>query len=188
MFSISIPVPSLVEDSTEALKELLQGVKDAGNAGPVRGGVLSQGNAAAYALVWEWGNARQTKQGPKTVKSFNPDGEEVWLSIQAPQGYIRINEPEFLQILQTKLGEMDLDDWSSAEDLTLAMKKASAAAAAQIAEIIKETAPTASGSLRDSISPASPDDPDLAVDDEDIELGVGFAHHMFLRTIRDQSE
>lgn len=188
MFSISIPVPSLQEKSVEALKELLDGVKEASNAGPVRGGVLSQGDAAAYALVWEWGNIRQVKQGPKTVRSTNPDGEEVWLSIQAPQGYIRINEPEFIQILQNQLGDMDLEDWTDAEDIIGAMKQASVKAAEQIAEIIRETAPIDSGALRDSIQPASPDDPDLAVEDEDIELGVGFAHHMFLRTIRESNE
>jgi bacteriophage HK97-gp10 putative tail-component len=188
MFSVSIPIPSTDKSSEEELKKLLDSVKDAARQVPVRGGVISEGDAAAYALVWEWGNARQTKQGPKTVRSFNPDGEEVWLSIQAPQGYIRINEPEFVMILQKKLGEMDLSNWEEAQDILDAMKKASVEAANQIAEIIKETAPVASGALRDSIGPADPNDPDLAVDDEELELGVGFAHHMFIRTIRDQNE
>lgn len=187
MFSVAAPMPTLDQASVKELKSMLAAVKAASKE-VVRGGVVSEGDAASYALVWEWGNARQTKQGPKTVRSTNPDGEEVWLSIQAPHGYIRVNEPEFTQILQTHLAATDFGEWQTASDITDAIKKASVEAAKQITEVIKETAPIESGALRDSISPANPDDPDLATEDEEIELGIGFAHHAFMRTLREQSE
>jgi hypothetical protein len=171
MFAIDIPLPGFDEPTTKQVKKLLAGYQEAAEAGPVRGGVVSEGDAAAYALVWEWGNARQTKQGPKTVKGMNPDGSEVWLSIQAPSGYIAIHEPEFLQIINYQLGQIDFSEAETGKEIRDEMKKASANAARMIAEIIKDFAPVDKGTLRESIEAADPDDPDLAVDDDDIELG-----------------
>lgn len=176
MFSLQVPLPALDEPTVKELKKLLDGYQKAADAGPVRGGIVVTGDAAAYALVWEWGNARQTKEGPKTVKGMNPDGDQVWLSTQAPFGYIRINEPMYFQILEEKLGAADFSDAVSAKEIVDEIKKASAAAAEIIAEVIREHAPVDSGELRESIGPADPDDPDLAVDDEELELGESFSH------------
>jgi hypothetical protein len=186
VFSVSIPLPSFDSATIAELKKMTAGIKEASRQGPVRGGILSEGNAAAYAQVWEWGNARQTKQGPKTVKSINPDGEEVWLSIQAPSGYIRIHEPEFIEIIQQKLSAADFGDLE-ADEIRNGMKKASLEAAAMITEIIKETVPVDTGALRDSIGPADPDDPDLTTDDEEINTGIGFAHHVFMKNLREET-
>lgn len=176
MFSLSVPLPGFDSNTVKKLQKLLDGYSKAADGGPIRGGVTVEGEAAAYALVWEWGNIRQTKEGPKTVKGMNPDGEEVWLSTQAPFGYIRINEPMYFQILQDKLGTVDFSDVESAKQILDEMKRASAEAGELIAEIIREHAPVDSGQLREEIQAADPDDPDLAVSDDELELGEGFNH------------
>lgn len=176
MFQLSVPLPGLDKPTVKELKKLLDGYTQAAAAGPIRGGVAVEGDAAAYALVWEWGNARQTKEGPKTVKGQNPDGEEVWLSIQSPFGYIAINEPVYFQILEAQLGEADFSKAKSAKDIIQEIQRVSQKAAQLIAEVIRQHAPEDSGQLREEIQPAEPDDPDLAVDNEEIELGDGLNH------------
>lgn len=177
MFALDVPLPGFDEGTVKEVKKWMVGYEQAAKAGPVRGGVVSEGDAAAYALVWEWGNARQAKEGPKTVKGMNPDGEEVWLSVQAPFGYIRIHEPAFIKIIEERLSEIDFSETVTAKQVRDEMKKASAAAAEMIADILRESVPKDSGDLRESIQAADPDDPDLAVEDEDIELGEsGFSH------------
>jgi hypothetical protein len=171
MFILDIPLPGFDEPTTKQVQKLLVGYKEAAEAGPVRGGIVVEGDAAAYALVWEWGNVRQVKQGPKTVKGINPDGSEVWMSIQAPSGYIAIHETEFLQIINYQLGQIDLSEAETGKDIRDEMKKASLASARMIAEIIRDFAPVDKGALREGIEAADPDDPDLAVEDDDIELG-----------------
>ena len=177
MFSINVPLPDFDGETVKALTKVLDGFKEAADEGPVRGGIVSEGDAAAYALVWEWGNARQTKAGPKTVQGVNPDGETVWLSIQAPMGYIRVNEAEYIKILQNQLEAMDLGSLETGEEIRKGMEEASAKAAALIAEVIKEYVPVDSGDLRDSIGPAEPNDPELEVVEEEMELGDSMFTH-----------
>jgi hypothetical protein len=184
MIFLNLPMPSLDDDSAKELKGLFAGYQEASAQGPIRGGVVSEGDAAAYALVWEWGNARQTKEGPKTVKGINPDGDEVWLSTQAPFGYIRINEPEFINIIQEQIANVDFEAAESGQEILTALKNASTRAAGQIAEVIREAAPVDSGALRESIQPTDPDDPDLAVDDEDIELGTTHFTHVIRQMMK----
>ena len=74
----------------------------------VKAYITSEGPASAYALVWEFGNLRQTKQGPKTVLGVNPNGETVWLSSQAPTGYIRTLAPEFRRIIREELAQYQI--------------------------------------------------------------------------------
>jgi len=186
MFTINVPLPSFDGETVKALKKILVGVQEASEEGPIRGGVVSEGDAAAYALVWEWGNARQTQKGPKTVRGENPDGESVWLTIQAPMGYIRINEAEYIRIIEDQLGAMDLGNLETGQDIRKAMKAASGRAANLIAEVIKQFAPIDSGALRDSIGAADPDDPDLAMDEPEMELGEPrFVHKGLQKALRE---
>ncbi len=184
MFTINVPLPGLDDKTVKELEKVFNSLKDAAKEGPVRGGVISEGDAAAYALVWEWGNARQTQSGPKTVLGTNPDGDSVWLSIQAPTGYIRVNEDEYIRILEDQLGQMDLD-LTTGDQIRKAMIAASAIAAERIADVIRENAPKDSGDLRDSITAADPNDPELATVDEELELGgSGFHHESMRRAIK----
>lgn len=170
MFSINIPLPALDELAVKEIKKTLDGFKEASAEGPIRGGVASEGDAAAYALVWEWGNARQTKKGPKTTLGMNPDGSQVWLSLQAPFGYIRINEDKYIEILQKELAEMKFGKLQGKEILD-ALRQASINASEKIAELIRETVPVDSGNLKESIVAMEPDDPDLEEVDQALELG-----------------
>src|SRR6266850_3972819 len=69
----------------------------------IKSGVMVVGDAVGYAEVWEWGNLRQTKPGPRTVIGTNPKGDMVWLSSQAPFGWIRVNEDEIWNAVRKEL-------------------------------------------------------------------------------------
>lgn len=170
MFTVTIPLPSLDDASAKELKKILSGMQKASEKGPIRGGVISEGDAAAYALVWEWGNARQVKKGPKTVQGTNPDGDTVWLSIQAPYGYVRIHEEQYVKMLEEELGDADFGGMGG-DEILQALRKVSLLASNRCAQLIRETVPVDSGDLRDSIVAADPDDPDLKDNDQEIELG-----------------
>ncbi len=141
------------------LKEFLDGLKDLDQT--VEAGLLATGDAAAYAEVWEWGNARQTEQGPKTVLGINPDGETVWLSTQAPMGYIAIHTDKYMMIIQDELGKLALKggEGTKAELVGVAHQ-----AMERIKEVVQETAPVDTGQLRDSFQVV--DDGDSALDDD----------------------
>jgi len=126
-------------------------------------GVMAEGPAAAYAEVWEWGNARQTKEGPKTVLGTNPDGESVWLSSQAPHGYIRVNQDQYLDVVKIELGKV-LFNSKNARDLTEELQDAGVKIMTQVAEIIKDTAPVDTGQLRSSFKVVK--DQDELLDDD----------------------
>ncbi len=118
----------------------------------VQSGVIVEGDAAGYALVWEWGNARQTKKGPKTTLGINPDGKKVWLTIQAPKGYINILTHEFMAIVDEELAHVKFNE--GPEAVYKQISKAAQQAAVKMAQLIKEYVPVDSGDLQSSIKPA----------------------------------
>lgn len=126
----------------------------------IKAGVMVIGDASDYALVWEWGNTRQKKPGPKTVIGTNPNGEMVWLSSQAPFGYIRINEPFFHRIIEDELAKLEFNQ-PSAVAITREIEKGAKRISKGIADVIREAAPIDSGLLRRSIVPIDPNDPIL---------------------------
>jgi hypothetical protein len=184
MFFLDVPLPVMNNAAVKEIKKVLKSYQDAALDGPVRGGVVSTGDAASYALVWEWGNARQTKQGPKTVKGMNPDGSSVWLSIQAPFGYIRIHEAEYIRILEQQISDADFKQVESGKDIRKVLKQVAATAGAKIADVIRSVAPIDSGDLRESIKAATPDDPDLDITDDEIELGRTEFTHAINRNLK----
>jgi hypothetical protein len=132
-------------------------------------GVASIGEAAGYALIWEWGNARQVQAGEETCQGTNPDGSTVWLSVQAPFGYISINEPLYWAIVQEVLSEVKFAQTDPAA-MTAEFEKAMFKIAKLIAPIIRDAAPFASGALRDSITALAPGD--SLLDDSTAEDGA----------------
>ena len=124
----------------------------------VESGVQSVGPPATYALVWEFGNARQTKKGPKTVKSKNPDGKTVWLSIQAPHGWIAVHEEKIWDIIFQELSKVKLDPSGSEDNVKEELVKAYERIAAKALELLQSTVPVDSGELYDSLQIVSPDD------------------------------
>ena len=121
-------------------------------------GVKVEGPAAAYALVWEWGNARQTQIGPKTTLGTNPDGKRVFLSIQAPEGYIRVNAPLYAAAIKEEMAKVKFSGTSTGA-ISDQLRKAAVASVQRIADIIKDHAPVDTGQLHDSIKIVMPGDP-----------------------------
>src|SRR6266403_6068379 len=120
---------ALFDKLDEFMLEFIQHDKE------ITAGVASIGPAAAYADTWEWGNVRQSKPGPKTVLGTNPDGKMVWLTIQAPFGYIKINENLYWEILKEELGKVKFKG-PKASDITNEMESAAIRAMKRIAEIV----------------------------------------------------
>jgi hypothetical protein len=137
----------------------------------IQAGVASMGEAAAYSYVWEYGNARQVKEGPRTTKGINPDGEVVWLSIQAPTGYIAVSESQYHEILKDELSKVTFSGNASA--IKKEFNGAVVRAMERIKEIIEDNAPVDEGDLSESFKVLKPGDSLLNSDDERIlELGV----------------
>lgn len=132
----------------------------------IAAGVAAIGEAAAYAEVWEWGNVRQTKQGPKTVLGTNPDGEEVWLSVQAPFGYIAIHESQYWDIMKEELGKVEFKS-STAQGITKELETAAVKAMKRVKDLIEESAPVDKGILSKSFRVVLPDD--ILLDEDDNE-------------------
>jgi hypothetical protein len=145
--SVTLDIEGL--DSLDAMFQDLPQLREAG--------VMVEGHAAAYALVWEWGSARIHRPGPKTMWGENPAGESVVLTITAPHGYIRTHHEQYVHILQEEFARIDwgvlsLDDWGSAIDNMLSI------AARRCSQLISDAAPIDTGLLRASIHPVEPGD------------------------------
>ena len=130
----------------------------------IKCGVASYGPAAAHAEVWEWGNVRQEKQGPKTVRGMNPDGEEVWLSVQAPTGYIKINENHFWDALKDELSKVKFKG-TTAKQITEELQAAGNKAAKRFIPYLEDSAPVDTGALSKSFKVVR--DGDSLLDDSD---------------------
>ena len=133
----------------------------------ITAGVASVGEAAAYAEVWEWGNARQTKQGPKTTLGVNPDGEKVWLSLQAPFGYIKANENQYWDVLKAELGKVKFKG-TTAKEITEELEQCAKRAMKKVAQIIGDHAPVDKGDLSKSFQVVEPGDTLLDKVDDDL--------------------
>jgi hypothetical protein len=127
------------------------------NARMVESGVASVGPAAAYALVWEWGNMRQAEKGPNTVLGTNPAGDKVWLSIQAPRGWIAINEPRMWRAIDEELDKLEFngeDEFHISTQLEALSERVSI----RLLDILKDTVPIDSGDLQSSLRVVEPGD------------------------------
>lgn len=147
--------PILAEVSKDDMAKVLSWLERI--AVVVESGVESVGPPSNYALVWEWGNARQTKKGPKTTKGKNPDGKSVWLTIQAPRGWIGIHEPAMWKVIEE---EIDKVDFSSANESSLrqGLEQAYIRIAQRALELLQSTVPIDKGDLYDSLKVVRPGD------------------------------
>ena len=126
----------------------------------IKAGMASVGDAAAYALVWEWGNIRQSLPGPKTVLGTNPNGKTVWLSGQAPFGYIRVNTPQYWKAVHEAMRDVNFNQ-PNAKAMTRELEREASKASKMFVDITQLTVPVDSGDLRDSLKPVAPNDPIL---------------------------
>jgi hypothetical protein len=141
----------------------------------IRAGVKVSGESAAYALVWEWGSARMKQPGPKTLWSTNPAGQPAILTLTAPEGYIRVNELKYREIIREEYKKANFD--VPAKQWPLVIKTFLTAAAERCAQLISDTAPIDTGQLKSEIVAVLPDDDLLTTgspnDYGDTELDVG---------------
>jgi hypothetical protein len=148
----TLPVPSIMFELDKFLLELEQHDKE------IQAGVASKGEAAAHSLVWEFGNVRQAKKGPKTTKGVNPvTGEVVWMSIQAPHGYIRIGEKLYWEALRYEMSKVTFSG-NTAKEITEELEACAVRVVKTIRKIIKQKAPKDSGALADSFEIVMPGD------------------------------
>lgn len=148
----AIPIPTVLFELSKFLHELeLDSVE-------VQAGVASVGEAAAYALVWELGNAVQTKPGPKTTRGYNVEtGKMVWLTIQRPYGYIRLNENLYWEILRDEMSKVTFNG-NTASEINSELEGCSVRVMKRIAKLLEETAPVDKGTLADSFEVVKPGD------------------------------
>lgn len=159
-----MPVPTvyatgMFDKIDEFLLELAEHDKE------IKCGVAAVGPAAAYSEVWEWGNTRQSKPGPKTVLGTNPDGSTVWLSSQAPFGYIKINENAYWDALRQELGKVQFKS-TNAKEMTEELQAAGKRAMKLCAQLIGDSAPVDSGQLSKSFRVVEDGDPMLEDSDD----------------------
>lgn len=112
-------------------------------------------NVARYARVLEFGSIAGQPPWPapgaRTVLAIDPGtGAQVVVSAQAPQGFIRVRVPEFVEALRTRLAApADWLDAVAAEDhLTRSLQDA----AAQALESLRASVPRDSGRLAESLT------------------------------------
>ncbi len=116
----------------------------------VEAGIVSEGEASAYANVWEWGNVRQTKKGPKTTWGINPDGQGAWLTIQAPHGYIRVHQTAYELIMMEEMYKVNFS-LSKGREIDKQVKRAVDRISKKILRILQDTVPVDTEALKDSL-------------------------------------
>jgi hypothetical protein len=141
-------------DGLEKLEKLFHEVANI----HVQGGVMVDGDAVPYSLVWEWGEVRQP--GPKTMWGVNPDGETRVMTKTAPMGFIRIHHQDYIQILREEAKRITwsntpMDQWEEK------LKEVAITVGRRCAQLISDSAPIDTGLLRASIQGCHPDDPIL---------------------------
>lgn len=147
-------IPATVLELDFKLDEIYSELEQDNN---ISSGVGVFGPAAAYALVWEFGNLRQHQQGPRTVMGVNlATGAQVWMSSQAPWGYVRASEADMWLVIEeeikkARLGNTRAEVWKQLNEVATRI-------AVKCSRIIREAAPEDSGELKSNIIPLLPGD------------------------------
>jgi hypothetical protein len=111
--------------------------------------------AASYARVLEYGSIAGQRPWPhpgeRTVAAVDPEtGVQVVVSARAPQGFIRVRAPEFLNQLREAIAGPA--DWLDAEKLDRNFSSAVQSAAAHALEEMRSAVPRESGQLAQSLT------------------------------------
>jgi len=112
-------------------------------------------SVAAYARVLEYGSIAGQRPWPRpgerTVPAVNPEsGAQVVVSAQAPNGFIRVQAPEFLnQLRETISGRAD---WLNAGELDRNFGLAVQSVAEQALEKMRAALPRDSGRLAQGLT------------------------------------
>ena len=117
--------------------------------------VVSNPDAARYARVLEYGSIAGQQPwphpGPRTVLAVDPEtGAQVVVSAQAPQGFIRVRAPQFLDGLLREAGQPL--DWLDAAAVETQLADAVRRAAQSALDELRGAAPRDSGKLAQSLA------------------------------------
>lgn len=112
----------------------------------VESGVAAEGDPSAYALVWEFGNLRQYKKGPHTMLGTSPAGGKEWMSTQAPQGWIAVNEPRMWSIIDDHMAKFNFSG-NTEFNMTVELEQLSLDISRDILTLLKSTVPVDTGAL-----------------------------------------
>lgn len=145
-----MPAPRLSLDELGARFEKIASV-----AGRSAGIGVTDAQAAAYARVLEYGSITGQRPWPqpgeRTVAAVDPDtGAQVVVSAQAPQGFIRVRAPEFLNQLREQISGQA--DWLDAKKLDKHFAAAVQSSAASALEEMRAAVPRESGHLAQSLT------------------------------------
>ena len=124
-------------------------------AGRSAGIGVTDAQAASYARVLEYGSIAGQRPWPhpgeRTVAAVNPEtGAQVVVSAQAPNGFIRVQAPEFLNQLRDAIAGRT--DWLNAGELDRNFGMAVQSAAAHALEVMRGAVPRESGRLAQSLT------------------------------------
>ena len=116
---------------------------------------VTDAQAGAYARVLEYGSVAGQRPWPHpgehTVTAIDPDsGAQVVVSAQAPQGFIRVRAPEFLNQLREQIAGQA--DWLDGKKLDQNFGAAVQSAAAHALEVMRAAVPRESGRLAQSLT------------------------------------
>ncbi len=116
---------------------------------------IADAQAAAYARALEYGSITGQRPWPHpgehTVAAVDPEtGAQVVVSAKAPQGFIRVRAPEFLQQLRESIAGQA--DWLDAQKLDKHFASALQSTAALALEEVRATVPRESGKLAQSLT------------------------------------
>jgi hypothetical protein len=116
---------------------------------------VADAQTAAYARVLEYGSVAGQRPWPHpgehTVTAVNPEtGAQVVVSAQAPQGFIRVQAPDFLNRLREQISGRA--DWLDAKKLDRNFSLAVQSAAAHALEVMRSAVPRESGRLAQSLT------------------------------------
>ncbi|MCL6566111.1 MAG: hypothetical protein K6U09_06780 [Acidobacteriia bacterium] len=89
--------------------------------------------------------------GPRTTRAIDPEtGQEVVVSAQAPQGFVRVQAADFARLLIEQLGRPT--DWLRPEAVQAHLDQAISTAAGQALERLAAHLPDATGRLQGSLA------------------------------------
>lgn len=116
---------------------------------------VTDAETSAYARVLEYGSIAGQRPwshpGERTVAAVDPEtGAQIVVSAQAPQGFIRLRAPDFLDNLREAIaGPVN---WLDADQLNNHFDSAVQSATAQALEAVRDAVPRDSGRLARSLT------------------------------------
>ncbi len=136
----------------EELQQRLASLADVAGAQTAIG--VRDSEVAAYARVLEFGSIAGQPPwpapGPRATLAVDPEtGAQVVVSTQAPQGFIRVQAPQFAVVIANELGVGV--NWLDSAAVQSHIAEAAKRSAQDVLQRLRTAAPRASGRLAESL-------------------------------------